>query len=100
VKCDDGFADLDGEPYKAFLCARCAMLSVGHNKCLDLLRAAQVRNQAERSEHREKLEQQAAEQGITVEQLTCRHEWNQSEGEADENGGRIYCLKCGLDGDA
>lgn len=46
------------------------------------------------------IEEQAAEQGISVEQLLCKHEWNQSEGEADESGGRIYCLLCGLDGDA
>jgi len=30
----------------------------------------------------------------------CVHEWNQTEGEADENGTRIYCLICGADGDA
>jgi hypothetical protein len=31
---------------------------------------------------------------------TCAHDWNQTEGEADENGTRIYCLNCGADGDA
>jgi hypothetical protein len=30
----------------------------------------------------------------------CRHEWNQTPAEADESGGRIYCLLCGDDGDA
>jgi hypothetical protein len=63
-------------------------------------REEDMREQSELAARRQRLEEQAAEQGITVEQLTCRHEWNQSEGEADENGGRIYCLKCGLDGDA
>lgn len=29
----------------------------------------------------------------------CAHEWNQTEGEADESGTGIYCLKCGQDGD-
>ena len=30
----------------------------------------------------------------------CRHQWNQTPAEADENHGRIYCLVCGDDGDA
>lgn len=30
----------------------------------------------------------------------CDHEWNQTAGEADESGTRIYCLLCGQDGDA
>lgn len=30
----------------------------------------------------------------------CSHEWNMTAAEADECGGRIYCLVCGADGDA
>lgn len=45
-------------------------------------------------------EESAAEQGLTLEQYRCRHDWNQSAAEADESGGRIYCVKCGVDGDA
>jgi hypothetical protein len=36
----------------------------------------------------------------------CNHEWNQTAGEADEHflaregQQRIYCVKCGADGDA
>lgn len=74
VRCDNGFADLDGEPFKAYLCAGCAKTAT--------------------------LQEQADEQGATVAQLQCKHEWNQTPGEADESGGRIYCLKCDLDGDA
>lgn len=29
----------------------------------------------------------------------CRHEWSQTDGEADESDGRIFCMLCGEDGD-
>lgn len=35
-----------------------------------------------------------------ADEMNCAHEWNQTAGEADESGTRIYCLKCGADGDA
>lgn len=44
VKTDRGFADLDGEPFKAYLCAGCAVTAVGGNRCAELLQAAQERH--------------------------------------------------------
>jgi len=41
----------------------------------------------------------AAAAGVTVQQYLCRHEWDQTEGEADESGRPILCTKCGLCGD-
>ena len=35
-----------------------------------------------------------------TEEEECEHDWNQTIGEADESGDRIYCLNCGQDGDA
>jgi len=33
------------------------------------------------------------DQGISIEQYTCHHQWS------DLEGYRVYCLYCGLDGD-
>ncbi len=42
----------------------------------------------------------AGAHGQEAAEPVCDHEWNQTMEEADESGTRIYCLKCGQDGDA
>lgn len=41
VKTDKGFADLSKPAFKGFLCASCATIAIGGNKCAELLEWAQ-----------------------------------------------------------
>jgi hypothetical protein len=49
VRCDNGFADLDGKPYKAYVCAGCTITAIGGNRVSAMVGEAQMRDMRERN---------------------------------------------------